>query len=60
MGLRSNDHTLITVKRFLKIFSEQDFLINLAEVSWNDIDLIPSVEDAWLFFKSATLTILNH
>ena len=24
-----------------------------------DIDLIPSVKDAWLFFKSAFLTILN-
>jgi hypothetical protein len=26
----------------------QAFLINLARVSWKDIDLIPSVEDAWL------------
>ena len=31
----------------------------LVRVSWKDIDLIPSVEDAWLFFKSAFLTILN-
>jgi hypothetical protein len=23
----------------------------MARVSWKDIDLIPSVEDAWLFFK---------
>ena len=50
---------LITVKRSLKHFCEQAFLIDLAEVSWNDIDLIPSVDDAWLFFKSAFLTILN-
>ncbi|CDQ97352.1 unnamed protein product [Oncorhynchus mykiss] len=50
---------LITVKRSLKHFSEQAFLIDLAWVSWKDIDLIPSVEDAWLFFKSAFLTILN-
>ena len=44
---------LITVKRSLKHFSEQAFLIDLARVSWKDIDLIPSIEDAWLFFKSA-------
>ena len=50
---------LITVKRSLKHFSEQAFLIDLAQVSWKDIDLILSVEDAWLFFKSAFLTILN-
>ena len=41
---------IITVKRSLKHFSEQAFLIDLAEVSWKDIDLIPSVEDAWVFF----------
>ena len=39
--------TLITVKRSLKQFSEQAFLIDLTRVSWKDIDLIPSVEDAW-------------
>ena len=50
---------LITVKRSLKHFCEQAFLIDLAGVSWNDIDLIPSVDDAWLFFKSAFITILN-
>jgi hypothetical protein len=50
---------LITVKRSLKHFSEQAFLIGLALVSWKDSDLIPSVEDAWLFFKSAFLTIFN-
>ena len=37
---------LITVKRSLKHFSERTFLI----VSWKDIDLIPSVKDAWLEF----------
>lgn len=42
---------LITVKRSLKHFSKQAFLIYLARVSWKDIDLIPSVEDAWLFKK---------
>jgi hypothetical protein len=42
---------LITIKRSLKHFSEQAFLIDLAGVSWKDIDLIPSVEDAWLFKK---------
>ena len=50
---------LITVKHSLKHLSEQAFLIDLAQVSWKDIDLIPSVEDAWLFLKSAFLTILN-
>uniref|UniRef100_A0A8K9WP97 Reverse transcriptase domain-containing protein n=1 Tax=Oncorhynchus mykiss TaxID=8022 RepID=A0A8K9WP97_ONCMY len=50
---------LITVKRTLKHFSEQAFLIDLAGVSWKDIDLIPSVEDAWIFFLNAFLTILN-
>uniref|UniRef100_A0A8K9X2D8 Reverse transcriptase domain-containing protein n=1 Tax=Oncorhynchus mykiss TaxID=8022 RepID=A0A8K9X2D8_ONCMY len=50
---------LITVKRSLKHFSEQAFLIDLAGVSWEDIDLIPSVEDAWIFFLNAFLTILN-
>ena len=42
-----------------KHFCEQAFLIDLTRVSWKDIDLIPSVEDAWLFFKSTFLTILN-
>ena len=42
---------LITVKRSIKHFSEQAFLIDLAWVSWQDIDLIPSAEDAWSFFK---------
>jgi hypothetical protein len=41
---------LITVKCSLKHFSEQSFLIDLAGVSWKDIDLILSVDDAWLFF----------
>uniref|UniRef100_A0A8L0DUF3 Reverse transcriptase domain-containing protein n=1 Tax=Oncorhynchus mykiss TaxID=8022 RepID=A0A8L0DUF3_ONCMY len=50
---------LITVKRSLKHFSEQAFLIDLAGVTWKDIDLIPSVEDAWIFFLNAFLTILN-
>ena len=50
---------LITVKRSLKHFSEQAFLIDLARVSWKDIDLIPSVEDAWLLLKSAFVAILN-
>ena len=49
----------ITVKRSLKHFCEQAFLIDLARVSWKDIDLIPSVEDAWSFFKSNFLTILD-
>ena len=49
---------LITVKRSLKHFSEKAFLIDLARVSWKDIDLIPPVENAWVFFKSAFLTIL--
>jgi hypothetical protein len=47
---------LITVKCSLKHFNEQVFL---ARVPWKDIHLIPSVEDAWSFFKSAFLTILN-
>ena len=50
---------LITVKCTLKHYSEQAFLIDLAWVSWKDIDIIPSVDDAWSFFKSAFLTILN-
>jgi hypothetical protein len=32
----------------------------MAWVSWKDIDLIPSVEDAWLFFKSIFLTLNKH
>jgi hypothetical protein len=51
---------LITVKCSLKHFSEKTFLIDLARVSWKDIDLILSVEDAWLLCKSAFLTILPH
>jgi hypothetical protein len=47
---------LITVK----YFCEKVFLIDLARVSWKDVDLIPSVDDAWLFFKSAFLTINKH
>jgi hypothetical protein len=50
---------LITVKHSLKHFSAQAFLIQLARVYWKDINLILSVKDAWLFFKSAFLTILN-
>jgi hypothetical protein len=50
---------LITVKRSLKHFSEQAFLTNLARVSWKDIDLIRSVEDTWLLFKSTFLSILD-
>ena len=50
---------LITVKSSLKHFSEQAFLTYLARVSWKDIDLIPSVENAWSFFKSNFLTILD-
>ena len=50
---------LITVKRSLKHFCEQAYLIDLARVSWKDIDLIPSVEDAWSLFKSNFLTILK-
>jgi hypothetical protein len=41
---------LITVKRSLKYFSKQAFLIDLARVSWKDVDLIPPVEGVWLFF----------
>jgi hypothetical protein len=50
---------LITVKHSRKHFSEQAFLIDLAWVSWKDINLIQSVEDAWMFFKSTFLTILD-
>ena len=50
---------LLTVKHSLNHFSEQAFLTDLARVSWQDIDLISSVEDAWLLFKSASLFILN-
>ena len=50
---------LIIVKRSLKHFCGQAFLIDLARVSWKDIDLIPS-EDAWLFIKSNFLTIFNN
>ena len=38
-----------TVKRSLKHFSEQAFLIDLAGASWKDIDLIPSVEPGYCF-----------
>jgi hypothetical protein len=48
---------LITVKRFLKHFSQQTFLIDLAQVPWKDIDLIS--RGCWLFFKSAFLAILK-
>ena len=50
---------LSSVKRFLKHFSEQAFLIDLAWGSWKHINLIQSVEDAWMLFKSTFLTILN-
>ena len=50
---------LITVKRSLKHFRDQAFLIDLARVSWKDTELIPSVDDAWSFFKSNFLTIIN-
>jgi hypothetical protein len=47
-GLAVKRSPLITVKRSLKHFSEQAFLIDLARVPWKDIDLIPSLEDTWL------------
>lgn len=50
---------LIINKRSLKHFCEQAFLYDLAQVPWKDIDLIPTVEDAWSFFKSAFLAVLN-
>ena len=59
-GSASKRPPLITVKRSLKHFCEQAFQIDLAGVSWNNIDLIPTVEDAWLFYKIAFLTILNR
>uniref|UniRef100_A0A4W5JJP9 Reverse transcriptase domain-containing protein n=1 Tax=Hucho hucho TaxID=62062 RepID=A0A4W5JJP9_9TELE len=56
MGPRSNDHPSSLSNAH---FCEQAFLIDLARVSWKDIDLIPTVEDAWSFFKSNFLAILN-
>lgn len=50
---------LISVKRCLKHFSEQAFLNDLNAISWLNINLIPSVEDAWLYFKSEFLFVLN-
>ena len=50
-GFAVKQPPLITVKHSLKHFSEQAFLIDLARVFWKDIDLIPSIEDAWLFFN---------
>lgn len=50
---------LITFKRCLKHFREQAFLFDLARVPWKDIELIPTVEDAWSFFKNAFLASLN-
>jgi hypothetical protein len=41
----SKQPSLVTVKCCRKHFSEQAFLIDLARVSWKDIDLLPSVED---------------
>ena len=40
----------LTVKRSLKHFSEQAFLIDLAWLSLKYIDLILSVDDDWLLF----------
>ena len=48
---------LIIVKRSLKHFSEQAFLTDLAQVSWKDINLIASIEDAWLLLKRAFLPL---
>ena len=65
-----SDHCLIDCVRYgsafkrpppvnVKDFCEQAYLIDLARVSWKDINLIPSIENAWLFFKCAFLAILN-
>ena len=59
LGPRPNNHPSSLSNAPLKHFREQAFLIDLARVSWKDFDLIPSVEDAWLLFKSAFLSILN-
>ena len=42
---------LICHRRLLKMFNEQAFLHDLASVNRYRISLIPSVEEAWTFFK---------
>jgi hypothetical protein len=51
---------LITVKRSLKNFSEQDFLIDLARVFWKDIDLIPPVDYSLKVSSSQTYLSIPH
>lgn len=51
---------LIIYKRLLKHFNEQAFLHDLAQEEWSRIDLIPTVEDAWTFFKTTFSSALNR
>lgn len=59
-GTNAKRPPLIIFKRLLKNFNEQAFLHDLALEEWHRMDLIPTVEDAWSFFKTTFSTILNR
>lgn len=41
----------ISQKRILKKFNPQAFLYDLAEVDWDRVSLVPTVNDAWNLFR---------
>lgn len=60
-GLSVNRPPVITTKRSLKNFDNQAFLHDVAAVNWDRINLIPSVDDAWSYFKNTfSLIIVPH
>ena len=51
---------LIGHRRLLKNFHEKAFLYDLSSVKWCRNSLIPSVEEAWTFFKIFLVVLLTN
>ena len=58
-GLSVKRPPVIVTKRSLKNFDNQAFLQDVAAASWERINLIPSVEDAWSYFKNTLSLIIE-
>lgn len=50
---------LVIFRRCFKHFSEQAFLHDLADIEWDRLALIPTIDDAVALFQSQFLTIAN-
>ena len=58
-GLSVKRPPMIVIKRSLKKFDIQAFLHDVAAVNWERINLIPSMDDAWSYFKDSFSTIID-